>query len=111
MATLADHPGMHVYHYAAYEPTALKRLAARHATREAEVDVLLRGGRLVDLYAVVRRAMRAGVESYSIKKMEPFYGFDRGVDLGRAGDQRRIVEIALEIGKLDDITDDGPSRG
>ena len=46
MAMLAERPGMHVYHYAAYEPTALKRLAARHATREAEVDVLLRGGRL-----------------------------------------------------------------
>ncbi len=106
MTTLAEHPGMHVYHYAAYEPTAFKRLAARHATREAEVDILLRGGRFVDLYAVVRRALRAGVESYSIKKMEPFYGFDREVDLGRAGDQRRIVEIALEIGRLDDVTAD-----
>ena len=36
--------------------------------------------------------------------MEPFYGFDCEVDLGRAGDQRRIVEIALEIGRLDDVT-------
>ena len=38
--------------------------------------------------------------------MEPFYSFDREVDLGRAGDQRRIVEIALEIGRLDDVTAD-----
>ena len=38
------HPGMHVYHYASYEPTALKRLMGRHATREDEVDRLLRGG-------------------------------------------------------------------
>ncbi len=37
-----------------YEPTALKRLMGRHATREDEVDRLLRGGVLVDLYA--RRA-------------------------------------------------------
>ena len=28
------HPDMHVYHYAPYEPTALKRLMGRHATRE-----------------------------------------------------------------------------
>jgi predicted RecB family nuclease len=30
----ARHPGAHIYHYAAYETTALKRLAMRHATME-----------------------------------------------------------------------------
>jgi predicted RecB family nuclease len=34
--------GMHVYHYAPYEPSAFKRLMGRHATREAEVDRMLR---------------------------------------------------------------------
>src|SRR5207248_7076182 len=29
-----EFPAMHVYHYAAYEETALKRLAQRYATRE-----------------------------------------------------------------------------
>jgi predicted RecB family nuclease len=30
------HPGAHIYHYAAaYDPTALKRLAMRYATMEA----------------------------------------------------------------------------
>jgi len=104
IATLADHPGMHVYHYASYEPAAFKRLSARHATREAELDLLLRGGRFVDLYAVIRRGLRAGVESYSIKQMEPFYAFNRAVDLGLAGDERRIVELALETGQLAEIT-------
>ena len=47
-ASSAD-PTMHVYHYAPYEPTALKRLMGRHGTREDEVDRLLRGGVLVDL--------------------------------------------------------------
>ena len=42
MARLERHPDLHVFHYNAYEPTAVKRLAARHATREAEVDELLR---------------------------------------------------------------------
>ena len=48
---LARRPGrMHVYHYAAYEETALKRLTGRHGIREAELDQLLRGERFVDLY-------------------------------------------------------------
>lgn len=66
-------PGMHVYHYAAYETTALKRMTARHGVREAELDQLLRGERFVDLYAVVRQGMRISKPSYSIKKMEAFY--------------------------------------
>ena len=61
-------PAMHVYHYAAYERTALGRLAQRHGTREEEVDRLLRGGVLVDLFKAVRQGLRAGVESYSIKR-------------------------------------------
>jgi uncharacterized protein len=66
-------PGMHVYHYAGYEAGAIKRLMQRHATREDEVDRLLRGRVLVDLYQVVRQGIRASVESYSIKKIEKFY--------------------------------------
>src|SRR5205085_11673882 len=67
-------PGMHVYHYAAYEVSALKRLTGRYGTREAELDQLLRAGRFVDLYPVVRQSMRISRESYSIKKVEAFYG-------------------------------------
>ncbi|MES2209193.1 MAG: TM0106 family RecB-like putative nuclease [Chloroflexota bacterium] len=67
-------PGMHVYHYGGYESGALKRLMQRHATREDEIDVLLRAGVLVNLYDhVVRHAILASVESYSIKQLEAFY--------------------------------------
>ena len=100
-STIATHPGTHIYHYAPYEPSAFKRLMGRYATREVELDELLRGKRFVDLYAVVRQALRAGVESYSIKRMEPFYGFTRDVALDAAGDQRRVVELALELGATD----------
>ena len=54
-------PDMHVYHYAAYEPSTLARLMGTHATREAEIDELLRGEVLVDLFQVVRQSLRAGV--------------------------------------------------
>ena len=88
-------PDLHIYHYAPYEPTALKRLMGRYGTREAEVDRLLREGVLVDLLRVVRQSLRASVESYSIKKMEAFYGFVREIDLRDAGfEHRRLRGVA-----------------
>ena len=69
----AVHPDLHVYHYAAYERTALGKLMGRHATREDEVDSLFRDKVLVDLYRVVRQSVAVGVPSYSIKKLEPLY--------------------------------------
>src|SRR5262249_20243588 len=50
------HPDLHIYHYAPYEPAALKRLMGRYASRENEIDRMLRAGLFVDLYAVVRHA-------------------------------------------------------
>ena len=79
-------PGMHVYHYGGYESGALKRLMQRHATREDEIDVLLRGRVLVNLYDhVVRQGIRAGVESYSIKRLEVFYMPEREGGITNAG--------------------------
>lgn len=98
-------PGMHVYHYAPYEPAAFKRLMGRHATREAEIDRMLRAELFVDLYAVVRHSVRASVEKYSIKDLEVFYGFKRSVALRDAGTNLRVVERALELGAVDAITD------
>src|SRR5438270_12787043 len=91
------YPSMHVYHYAPYEPGAFKRLMGRHATREAEVDRMLRAGLFVDLYAVVRHSLRASVERYSIKDLEPFYGFTRDVALVDASTNLRVIERALEV--------------
>ena len=77
MARWQEHPGLHIYHYAPYEPAALKRLMGRYATREEEIDQMLRARLFVDLFGVVRHSVRASVESYSIKRLEPFYGFAR----------------------------------
>ncbi len=94
----ARDPDLHVYHYAAYERTALGRMAQRHGTREAEVDRLLRGEVLVDLYRVVRQGLRAGVESYSIKRIEPLYALTREQDLKDAGSSIVAFETWLELG-------------
>lgn len=67
------YPHAHIYHYAHYEETALKRLMSLHGTRENEVDNLLRFGKLIDLYKVVREAIRVSEPGYSIKNIERFY--------------------------------------
>ena len=95
----------HVYHFAPYEPAALKRLMGRYATREVELDQLLRGRALIDLHTVVKRALIASVERYSIKNLEPFFGYERTQNLREAAISRRIVENAVAAGELDDQLD------
>ncbi len=108
----ARRPGLHVYHYNHYEPTSVDHLTELHgtrqeavgalmgrfATREDEVDDLFRLGVFVDLYRVVRQGVRAGVESYSIKRLEPLCGYRRQVDLGEATASLIAFEAALEDG-------------
>ena len=43
MEVRAKYPGMHIYHFAPYEPAALKRLMGKYVTREHEIDTLLQG--------------------------------------------------------------------
>ncbi|MCI0345745.1 MAG: TM0106 family RecB-like putative nuclease, partial [Chloroflexi bacterium] len=92
-------PGMHVYHYGGYESGALKRLMQRHATREDEVDAMLRGDVLVNLYDhVVRSALLASLESYSIKQLEAFYDHRREGPITEAGFSVVQYEAWLESG-------------
>ncbi len=100
-----QHPGMHIFHFAPYEPSALKRLALRHATREDELDRLLRGERFVDLYAVSRQGITASVESYSIKQLEQFYGYERQESLKAARSALRDVERLIELNLISELTD------
>jgi uncharacterized protein len=83
----ARYPDMHVYHYAAYEKTALRNLSLAHQAGEDTVDTWLREGLLVDLYATVRQSLRISEASYSIKKLEPLYMGDnlRSGDVKDAG--------------------------
>ena len=95
LAYLADrrarHPGMHVYHYAAYERSTLQRLAGRHGVGEDEVDQLLRDGVLVDLYASVRAGLRTGQPSYSLKQVERLY-----LPASRAGEVTNAADSIVE---------------
>jgi predicted RecB family nuclease len=90
-------PKMHIYHFAAYEPSAIKRLARVHALFEKEVDDLLRAERFIDLHAVFKEALLASVESYSLKELEKFTQYTRKVVLHDASVARKSVEVALEL--------------
>jgi uncharacterized protein len=98
MQRRAANPKMHVYHFGAYEPGALKRLMGMYATREDEIDRLLRAGALVDLHQAYKQGMRASVEEYSLKKVEAFYGFERKTPLETSRGAMRYVEHRLELG-------------
>jgi uncharacterized protein len=91
-------PDMHVYHYAPYEATAIKRLMGLHATREDEVDQMLRSKILVDLYAVVRQAIRVSQPNYSIKSIEAFYMEKRDTEVAEGGDSILAFEQFLDAG-------------
>ena len=106
---LRRHPQAHIYHYASYEETALKRLAMFHGTREGEIDDMLRQHRLVDLYQVVREALRTSEPAYSIKNMEKFYlGKGREGEVTTAGDSIVMYERWRRAGDdrlLDEIAE------
>jgi predicted RecB family nuclease len=103
MARWTEYPGMHIYHFTAYEPSALKRLMGRYATREDEIDRILRAGLLVDLHTILRQALRASVEEYSLKALEPFHAFERAVSLDEARQAMRQFEHSLELGRVIDL--------
>lgn len=110
---LEKHPNAHVYHYAPYEITSLRRLSTRHASREDKLDHLLRSRRFVDLFNVLRQAIRTSEPDLSLKTMEVFFTEGRDDDVTNAaqsiieykswqqtGDQRTLDDI-LQYNKVD----------
>ncbi|GAB7068952.1 TM0106 family RecB-like putative nuclease [Mycobacterium hodleri] len=100
---LKKYPGMHVYHYAAYEKSTLLRLAGRYGTGENDVDELLRNGVLVDLYPLVRKSIRVGTESYGIKYLEPLY---MGNEL-RSGEVTTATDSITQYARYCALRDEG----
>lgn len=101
-----QYPDMHIYHFTAYEPAALKRLMGKYATREDEIDRLLRGKVFVDLHTVLKHAVRAGVESYSLKEMERMHHFVRQRDLKDVRQHKNLYEVLLESDNIDVVEEE-----
>jgi uncharacterized protein len=101
----ARYPSMHIYHFAPYEPSALKRLMGRHSVCEDEIDRMLRAKLFIDLHTVLKRSVRASVEQYSLKALEVFHGFKRKVPLEEAGSAMRQMQHGLELGRASEVHD------
>jgi predicted RecB family nuclease len=104
-ARLERFPHMHVYHFGAYEPSAVKRLMLRYASREDDVDSLLRGGTFVDLHSIAKQSLIASVEQYSLKDLERFCNYQRVIDLAEASKARHTIEHAIERSASDAVGD------
>lgn len=86
-------PDLHVFHYASYETATLRRLVGREATREDDLDVLLRAGVFVDLYAVVRHGARVGEPRYALKNVERLYRGARAGDVASGMDSVVVYDV------------------
>jgi uncharacterized protein len=121
---MARFPNAFVYHYASYEEVALrklarkygasvsaaaagppekqvdaiKRLAQHYGTREDQVDDLLRGRKLVDLYKVVREGIQTSEPAYSLKNLEVFFAPERTEAITSGGDSIVAFERWLALG-------------
>ena len=109
---LTKYPHAFIYHYNHYETTALKRLACRHALAEHQLDDLLRRKKFVDLYRVVREAVRVSEPAYSLKNLETFYMEQRTGEVATAGDsivvynqwrETREAQLLTEIAAYNEI--------
>lgn len=96
---------LHIYHYAPYEVTMLKRMMGKYASRENEIDNFLRSDTFVDLYSVVRQSIRASVEKYSIKDLEIFFGYERKMDLRELSSHKSQLELLLQTGNIEKLSE------
>ena len=94
------YPEMHIYHYAAYEPSAMLKLALRHGVYELEVDQLIREGVFVDLYSIVRKAFRFSTESLSIKQIEQVYQEKRDKEKGVSTAVDSVIQFEAALAYL-----------
>jgi predicted RecB family nuclease len=101
---LSKYPDMHIFHFGSYEPSAVKRLVLRYATKELEVDRLLRGEVFVDLHKIFKAAILAGVEQYSLKDLEQFCGYRRKVPLADARTALHTVQHLLQLGATSSLS-------
>lgn len=94
-----------VYHYGAYERTALRKLAHKYGG-DARSQRLL--DRLVDLHTLVKNSVALPLRGYSLKKIAPWLGYEwRGVTQAadesileyhywlNTGDERHLEHILL----------------
>jgi AAA domain/RNase_H superfamily len=94
---------MHLYHFGTYERDHFRLLMGRHATRENQIDKMLRAHLFIDLHTIFKQAVRAGVEEYSLKQLEVFHDFKRVTSLDESRVAMRMIEHWLELEKSGEL--------
>lgn len=74
LALLRRYPDAPVYHFCPYEAQTVQRLAAQYGTPQDEVVLLLE--RFVDLHHYVTQTVTLPVESYALKHIARWIGFE-----------------------------------
>ncbi len=77
------HKGAHVYHYGAYEKTAIKQLTERHGGTERAERLM---DRLVNLEKAIKKSIALPLRSYSLKAVAPWLGFSWDSETTSGGD-------------------------
>ncbi len=94
-------PGLRIFHYAPYEITALRKLAARHGYGSEAVESWVDKGVLVDLYRELLGSIAVGTPSYSLKKLEPLYFTDPRRE-GIVGGAESVVAFSRCLSETDE---------
>ncbi len=81
---VASHQDAPIFHFSEYEVDAINRLAKLYGTPKTEIQALLT--RFVDLHQLVTKSIFLPVESYSLKSLANWIGFEWR-EQGASGDQ------------------------
>ncbi|MGB0561320.1 MAG: TM0106 family RecB-like putative nuclease [Spirulinaceae cyanobacterium] len=84
LALVDRYPDAPIYHFSPYEADTLRRLSRRYGLAHRSVGSLLR--RCVDIHALIVQSVTLPVESYSLKAIAAWLGFEWR-DQGLSGDQ------------------------
>jgi predicted RecB family nuclease len=97
-----DHPDLHIYHYASYETTAIRKLSNRYQSCITEVEDLLKNGVFIDLYKIVKNGLLIGEPKYSIKNVEHIYRGKRLTEVASGGDSVVVYDNWRDLGGVED---------
>jgi len=93
-----QNPSMHIYHYASYEITAIRKLSTRYQTRLSEVSEMLNANVFIDLYKLVKGGLLIGEPRYSIKNVEHLFRGKRKTAVANGTDSVVVYEDWREGG-------------
>lgn len=96
---------MHIYHYAPYEVTAIRKISNRYNTKTEEIDELLRGNVFIDLFKIVKQGLLIGEPKYSLKNVEHLYRGKRQTDVASGSESVIFYEKWRDAGGVENWCD------